>query len=58
MNLSLPLLQCPTCLVLLTWIVFMMGGKWPYICYFVRCSLQGLFNMAHGILQAFSNMFS
>ena len=29
---SLPLLlqQCPACLVRLTCIVFMMGGRWPY----------------------------
>ena len=30
---SSPLLQqCPACLVRLTWIVFVMGGKWPYSC--------------------------
>ena len=22
--------QCPACLVRLTWIVFVMGGRWPY----------------------------
>ena len=28
---SSPLLQrCPACLVRLTWIVFVMGGRWPY----------------------------
>ena len=33
---SFPLLQqCPACLVRLTWIVFMMGGWWPYkSCFF------------------------
>ena len=29
-SLSLLLQQCPVCLVRLTWIVFMMGGRWPY----------------------------
>ena len=27
---SLLLQQCPACLVRLTWIVFVMGGRWPY----------------------------
>ena len=31
---SLLLQQCPVCLVHLTLIVFMMGGKWPYSCCF------------------------
>ena len=30
MSSSLLLQQCPACLVHLTWIVFMMGGRWPY----------------------------
>ena len=30
MSLSLLLQQCPACLIHLTWIVFMMGGRWPY----------------------------
>ena len=30
MSLSLLLQQCPACLVQLTWIVFVMGGRWPY----------------------------
>ena len=30
MSSSLPLQQCPACLVRLTWIVFMIGSKWPY----------------------------
>ena len=37
---SLLLQQCPACLVRLTWIVFMMGGRWPYSWCFVRCCLQ------------------
>ena len=50
MSLSLPLQQCPTCLVCLTWIVFMMSGRWPYSCCFVGCCLQDLFNTALSIL--------
>ena len=46
MRLSLLLQQCPSCLVLLTWIVFMMGGKWAYSCCFKGCCLQDLFNIA------------
>ena len=30
MSSSLLLQQCPTCLVRLTWIVFVMGGRWLY----------------------------
>ena len=30
MNSSLLLQQCPAYLVCLTWMVFVMGGKWPY----------------------------
>ena len=30
MSSSLLLQQCPACLVRLTWIVFMIGGRWPY----------------------------
>ena len=32
MSLSLFLQRCPACLVHLTWIVFLMGGRWPYSC--------------------------
>ena len=31
MSSSLLLQQCPACLVRLTWIVFVIGSKWPYI---------------------------
>ena len=37
MSLSLLLQQCPACLVRLTWIVFVMGGRWPYCCCLVGC---------------------
>ena len=40
MSLYLLLQQCPACLVRLTWIIFMMGGMWPYSCCFVGCCLQ------------------
>ena len=30
MNSSLLLQLCPACLVRLTWIVFVIGGRWPY----------------------------
>ena len=30
MSSSLLLQQCPACLVCLTWIVFVIGGRWPY----------------------------
>ena len=43
---SLFLQQCPSCLVRLILIVFMMDGRWPYSCCFVRCCLQDLFNIA------------
>ena len=42
MSSSLLLLQCPVCLARLTWIVFSMGGRWPYNCCFVGCCLQDL----------------
>ena len=34
---SLLLQQCPACLVHLTWIVFVMGGRWPYSSCLVGC---------------------
>ena len=42
--------QCPACLVRLTWIVFVMGGRWLFSCCFVGCCLQDLFNIARSIL--------
>ena len=47
---SLLLQQCPACLVRLAWIVFVMGGRWPYSCFLVVCCLQHLFNIARSIL--------
>ena len=50
MSLSLLLQQCPACLVRLTRIVFMMGGRWPNSWCFVGCCRQDLFNIACNIL--------
>ena len=37
---SLLLKQCPACLVRLTWIVFVIGGRWPYSWCLVECCRQ------------------
>ena len=50
MSLSLLLQQRPACLVCLTWIVFVMGGRWPYSWCLMGCCHQDLFNIAHSIL--------
>ena len=50
MRLALLLQQCPACLVHLTCIVFVMGGRWPYSWCLVGCCRQDLFNIAHNIL--------
>ena len=42
MSSSLLLQQCSTCLVRLTCIVFVMGGRWPYSWCLVGCCLQSL----------------
>ena len=47
---SLLLQQCPACLVRLAWIVFVIGGRWPYSWCFVGCCCQDLFNIALNIL--------
>ena len=49
MSSSLLLHQCPACLVCLTWIVFVIGGRWPYSWCLVRCCRQDLFKIAHSI---------
>ena len=46
MSLSLLLQQCPAYLVRLTWIIFVMGGRWQYSCFFMGCCLQDLFSIA------------
>ena len=47
---SLLLQQCPACLLRLTCIVFVMGGKWPHSWCLVGCCRQDLFNIALNIL--------
>ena len=50
MSSSLLLQQCPACLVRLTCIVFVTGGRWPYSWCLVGCCCQDLFNIARSIL--------
>ena len=50
MSSSFLLQQCPACLVCLTWIVFVMGGRWPYSWCLVGCCRQHLFNIACNVL--------
>ena len=50
MSSSLLLQQYPACLVRLTWIVFVKGGRWPYSWCLVGCCRQDLFNIARSIL--------
>ena len=47
---SLLLQQSPACLVRLTCIVFVMGGRWPYSWCLVGCYRQDLFKIALNIL--------
>ena len=57
MSSSLLLQQCPACLVPLTLIVFMMGGRWLYSRYCVGCCLQDKFNIARSILVLLPSSF-
>ena len=50
MSSSLLLQQCPACLVLLTWIDFVIGGRWPYSWCLVGCRCQDLLRIARSIL--------
>ena len=50
MSSSQLLQQCPACLFRLTYIVFVMGGRWPYSWCLVGCCRQDLFNIALNIL--------
>ena len=50
MSSSLLLQQCPACLVRLTWIAFVIGGRWPYSWCLVGCCCQDLFRIARSIL--------
>ena len=49
MSSSLLLQQCPACLVRLTWIVFVIGGRWPYSWCLVGCCCQDLFRIIYKI---------
>ena len=51
MSSSLFLQQCPACLVRLTRIVFVMGGRWSYSWCLVGCCRQDLFNIVRNILE-------
>ena len=57
MSSSLFLQQCPACLVRLTLIVFLMGGRWPYSRCLVVCCYQNLFNIARNILVLLPSSF-
>ena len=50
MSSSLLLQQCPACLVRLTWIDFVIGGRCPYSWCLVGCCCQDLFRIARSIL--------
>ena len=50
MSTSLLLQQCLAFLVRLTWIVFVMGGRWPYSWCLVGFCRQELFNIPRNIL--------
>ena len=50
MSSSLLLQQCPACLFPLTLMVFGIGGRCSYRCFFVGCCLQDLFNIARSLL--------
>ena len=47
MSSSLLLQQCPACLVRLTWIVFVIGGRWPYSWCLVECCRQWFYPSIH-----------
>ena len=50
MSSSLLLKQCPACLVRLTWIVFLIGGRCPYSSCLAGCCRQDLFKITRSIL--------
>ena len=57
MSSSLLLQQCPACLFRLTWIVFVIGGRWPYSWCLVGCCRQDLFKIAQSILMQLPSSF-
>ena len=50
MSSSLLFQQWPACLVRLTWIVFVIGGRWPYSWCLVGSGREDLFQIARSIL--------
>ena len=58
MSSSLLLQQFPACLVRLTWIVFVMGGRWPYSWCLVGCCRQDLLWISFLSLNKVSNHFT
>ena len=57
MSSPLFLQQCPAFLLRLTWIVLVMGGRWPYSWCFVECCRQDLFNIARKEKILFKNAY-
>ncbi len=57
MSSFLLLQQCPACLVRLTSIVFVMGGRWLYSWCLEGCCRQDLFNIACNILVLLPSSF-
>ena len=57
MRLSLLLQQCPVCLGRLIWMVFEMGGMWPYSYNFQGCCFQDLFIIARSICAQLPSSF-
>ena len=53
MSSSLLLQQCTPYLVCLIWMLFQMGGRWPYICCFVGCYFRDLLNISNCSLVQF-----
>ena len=57
MSLSLLLQQFPACLDRLSWIVFVIGDRWPYSWCLVGCCRQDLLNIARSILVLLPSIF-
>ena len=44
------ILSSPACIASLTWMFREMGGKWPYICFFIKYCFQDLLKTERTIL--------
>ena len=53
MSSSLLLQQCPACLVRLTWIDFVIGGRWPYSWCLVGCRYIYIIHFLSVIINSF-----